>query len=244
MSFEYTEIQKNEFRLDGRKYDGMMTPYFKHLNILNEQKSEAEGKPVYEMIEAVELRMPGDRHYVPVFRVDEMWMKDGNRIITYMERFQEQYRQFLANEDQVVEGTPLENLTPYGITPSQLSMCRALKIYSIESLYQLEGPNLKSLGAVGNVLKPMAVKYMDDRRDNNSMARRIAELESKLAEMANSIVVPKEVKNADEVVTEANQELFETMSEDELREYIFDKTQAKPDGRLKHASLVNMAKGI
>ena len=244
MSLAFEALSKEQIKLPGEQFVGMMTPYFMHLNLLNEQQSEKEGRPVYEMIEAVQLRMPGDRHYSPVLRADEMWRKQGNRVITYMERFQEQYRQFIANEDQVAEGTPLENLVPYGITPAQQSICRALKIYSIESLYQLEGNNLKSLGMHANTLKPMAKRYMEDRRSGDAMARRVAELEAKLAAATSGVVIPKDVPDLEESMLEADKELFEAMTEDELRQYIFEKTQAKADGRLGHAALVNMAKGI
>lgn len=246
MSLAYNPIPKEQIKLPGEQFIGMMTPFFMHLNILNEQQSETEGRAVYEMIEAVQLRMPGDRHYSPVLRADEMWRKEGNRVITYMERFADQYRAFLANEDQVAEGTPLENLVPYGITPAQQSMCRALKIYSIESLYQLEGPNLKSLGMHANTLKPMAKRYMEDRRSGDAMARRVAELEAKLTAATSGVVVPAPVAEAEieSALLEADKELFEAMNEGELRQYIFEKTQAKADGRLGHAALVNMAKGI
>jgi hypothetical protein len=244
MSLTYTQIPKEQIKLPGEQFIGAMTPFFMHLNILNEQKSETEGRAVYEMIEAVQLRMPGDRHYSPVLRADEMWRKEGNRVITYMERFADQYRAFLANDDQIAEGTPLENLVPYGITPAQQSMCRALKIYSIESLYQLEGPNLKSLGMHANTLKPMARRYMEDRRSGDAMARRVEELEAQLASIG--VVVPAHVPDAEieNALLEADKELFEAMNEAEVRQFIFEKTNAKPDGRIGHAALVNLAKGL
>lgn len=244
MSLVYNPIPKDKINLPGEEFIGTMTPYFMYLNILNEQQSETAGRAVYEMIEAVQLRMPGDRHYSPVLRADEMWRKKGNRVITYMERFADQYRAFLANEDQVAEGTPLENLVPYGITPAQQSMCRALKIYSIEGLYQLEGPHLKSLGMHANTLKPMAKRYMEDRRSGDAMARRVEELEARLASIG--VVVPDPVPDAEieNALLEADKELFEAMNEDELRQFIFEKTNAKPDGRLGHAQLVNLAKGL
>jgi tRNA A-37 threonylcarbamoyl transferase component Bud32 len=95
-----------------------------------------------------------------------------------------------------------------------------------------------------NTLKPMAKRYMEDRRDGNAMARRVAELEAKLAAVTNGVVIPVHAPDVQEAMLEADKELFEAMTEDELRQYIFEKTQAKADGRLGHAALVNMAKGI
>ena len=248
MSFAFTSIPKEQIRLPGEQHVGAMTPYFMYLNVKNDQKSKAEGRAVYDMIEAVQLRLPGDRHYSPVLPADSMWFMDeeNERIITYAERFQDQYRAFLANEEQIAEGTPLENLVPYGITPAQMSICRALKIYNVEALYQLEGPNLKSLGQHANNLKPMAKRYMEDRRSGDAMARRVAELEAQLAGLQNGVVVPEELKpeEVEAAVVEADNELIEAMTEDQLRDHIFKATGAKPDGRLGHATLVNMAKGL
>lgn len=247
MSFAFTAIPKEEIKLPGEQFVGMMTPFFMHLNILNEHESEKEGRPVYEMIEAVQLRLPGDRHYSPVLRADEMWRKEGLRVITYAERFSDQYRAFLANEDQVAEGTPLENLVPYGMSPAQMSMCRALKIYSIESLYQLEGQNLKSLGLHANVLKPMAKKYMEDRRSGDAMARKVAELEAKLAEMQKGVVVPAVEPSAPEVAAvlmEADNELLEAMTEEELRDILKAKTGKLPVGRPSHSTLVQLVRDL
>lgn len=246
MSFAFTSVPKEQIKIPGEQHVGQMTPFFMYLNVKNEQKSKAENRAVYDMIEAVQLRLPGDRHYSPVLPADSMWYMDeeNERIITYAERFADQYRAFLANEEQVAEGTPLENLIPYGMTQAQISLCRALKIYSVEALYQLEGRNLKSLGVHANTLKPMVNKYMEAIRSGDAMAKRVAELEAKLAEM--SKVIPADVKDeeVEAAIIEADRELLEAMTEDQLRAFIHEKSGAKPDGRLGHAALLNLAKGL
>lgn len=247
MSLAYVSIPKEEIKIPGEQFVGMMTPYFMHLNILNEHESEKQKRPVYEMIEAVQLRLPGDRYYSPVLRADEMWRMEGNRVITYAERFAAQYRAFLANDDQIAEGTPLENLMPYGISQAQMSMCRALKIYSIEALYHLEGNNLKSLGMHANALKPMAKRYMEDRRSGDAMARKVEELEAKLAAMQNGVTLPAELPSEPEVTAvlmEADNELLESMTEDELRDILKQKTGKFPVGRPSHSTLVQLVRDL
>lgn len=244
MAFAYKQIPSDQIRnIPGENNFRSITPYFMHVNLKDDIQSEIQGKEVFQMHEVVQLRFAGDRYYSPVMPVDSMYRKIGNNVITYAERWAEQYRQFLANEDQIAEGTPLDNLTNYGITPAQLSLCRALKIYSIEALYHLEGSNLKSLGVHANDLKPMARKFMEDRQSGANQLSRIAELEAKIAALQSGVVVKEDMPEdeADEAIELAD---IEAMSVEELRAIIVEKTMTKPDMRLGHAALVNLVKGM
>lgn len=228
--------------------DITVTPVFRWMDIENIPKSETAGHLVKETKEVVQVRFAGSNNYSPIFPVDAFYKREGNNIITYAERWADQYRQFKQGNPQEANGTPLEMLMPYGITPEQLSLCRTMKIYSIEALNALEGPNLKNLGMASNKLKELAAKYMADRSGGKQAMDRIAELEKQLAELkAKSTSVPADEATPEQVaeaVEEADEQLFGAMTEDELREYLEDKTGVKPDGRLKHESLVNLAKGI
>lgn len=249
MSFAFTAIPKENIRIPGEQHVGAVTPFFMYLNVKNDQKSKAEGRAVHDLIEAVQLRLPGDRYYSPVLPADSMWYmdEDNERIITYAERFAEQYRAFLANEDQVAEGTPLENLVPYGISQAQMSVCRALKIYSVESLYQLEGRNLKSLGHHANILKPMVKKYMEDKANGNAMAAQVEALKAEIEALKKGIVVPASEPSEHEVAAvlmEADNELLEAMTEEELRDILKSKTGKLPVGRPSHATLVQLVRDL
>lgn len=160
-----------------------VTPYFKVITPLNVAQSQEAGKPIYgSPMEVVDLRFAGDRNYAPVVPVDSMYRKVGTRTITYAEQFSDQYRAFMTGGDQVAGGTALEALSDYGITPSQLSVCRALKIYSVEALHTLDGPNVKSLGMNANSLKAMAARYMEDqtRRDTDKNATSIEAMQAEI----------------------------------------------------------------
>lgn len=240
MAFAYTQLEQQDIHIPGESNFKQITPFFMHINLLDNIQSEIQGKPVYEMMEVVQLRFAGDRYYSPVLKVDEMYRRVGQKVITYAERWADQYRQFLQGEAQVAEGTPLDNLTTHGITPAQLSLCRALKIYSIEALHHLEGANLKSLGSHANDLKPMAKKWMADRANGNEQLQRIAELEAKIAGMQAQVVVPKDIATPEEI----DIAYLGAMTSDELHAIILEKTGAKADGRMKHENLVNLVKGL
>lgn len=235
---DFNQLPRDQIKVPGDEKFHSVTPYFSHMNLLDENKSEQEGKAVYEMREVCQLRFAGDRNYSPVVPVDSMFRKIGLNEITYAEQWSDQYRAFLQGDAQIADGTPLEELTPYGITPAQLSLCRALKIYTVEALYYLEGANRKSLGVHANTLKPMAEQFIEARKSGIDQSARIAELEAKIAAL--STTIPEQEPTEEEI----DESLFEAMTEDELRDMIQKKTGTKPDGRLGHAALVNMAKGM
>lgn len=214
--------------------DLTVTPFFKVIEVENIPKSESAGHAVKEMVEVVEVRFAGSNNYAPIFPAHQTWRREGNKAITYAERWADQYREFKEGNPQQAKGTPLEMLRPYGATEEQLSICRVHRIYSIEALDHLEGDKLKSLGMMGNSLKELARKYKADHSASASAIKEIEELKKRIAEL----------ESTSTTIPEIEEELYEAMTEDELRDMIESKTGTKPDGRLSHASLVNLAKGL
>lgn len=220
--------------------DITVTPIFRWMEIENIPKSEDAGYLIKENHEVVQVRFAGSNNYSPIFPVNSFWKREGNQTITYAERWAEQYRQFKQGDPQEASGTPLEMLRQYGITPEHLSLCRAMKIYSIEALHALEGPNLKNLGMAANDLKEKANRYMADRTSSTDVMAKMAALEAELAKLkGRSTVVPEHEPTEEEMLLAQ----YEAMTHDELRAYLEEKTGTRPDGRLSKESLVNLAKG-
>src|SRR5690606_6626918 len=214
-----------------------VTPFFKVIEVENIPKSEAAGHAVMEMREVVEVRFAGSNNYAPVFPAHQTWKREGNKSITYAERWAEQYRTFKEGNPQHAMGTPLEMLRPYGVTEEQLSICRVHRVYSVEALNTLEGDKLKSLGMMGNTLKELARKYISDHSASDKALNEIETLKKRIAELESA-------GTASTVIPEVEEDLYEAMTEAELRDMIESRTATKPDGRLSHASLVNLAKGM
>lgn len=222
-----------------------ITPVFRHVTVEDVPASERAKQQVMKTIEAVEVRFAGSKLYSPVFPVFAQWRREGHKVITYAERWPDQYRAFIEGGEQRAAGTPLEMLKPYGITPSQLSLCRILKIYSIEALHNLEGPNLKSLQMNANPLKDMARRYMADRSAGAASASEIEALKAKIAALeAMQAPLPKEdpkPEEIDAIIEQADRD-FEAMSDDDLKAFIKDRTGQMPRGPQPHAALVSMAR--
>src|SRR6478609_7089022 len=87
-----------------------VTPVFRVMEIENIPKSEEVGHLVKEMHEVVQIRFAGSNNYSPVFPSKAFYRREGNNVITYAERFKDQYRQFKEGNPQEARGTPLEML--------------------------------------------------------------------------------------------------------------------------------------
>lgn len=227
-----------------------ITPLFKHLAPLNVALSEEAGRAVYDpIIEVVELRFAGDRNYAPVFPADAMAYKVGTRTITYAERFADQYRQFLQGDTQMAGGTALEALADYGMTPALLSLCRALKIYSIEALHSLEGAGVHSLGMNANRLKEMARRWIEDHT-KRSISKNEDDIEALKAEVerlkALQATIPTAQTPPDEIgrlVSEADTE-YANLTDAELKTFIKDRTGAAPRGNPSRETLLSMVRDV
>ena len=215
-----------------------ITPVFKHITVEDVPASEREGRPMMKTVEAVEVRFAGSKLYSPVFPTNAFWKRDGHKTITYAERWANQYAAFLSGNDQKASGTPLEMLKPYGISDAQLSLCRALRVYSIEALYHLEGQNLKSLQMNANPLKDMARRYMADRATGASNANEIESLRAQIESLKSQIPAKEPTPEEVEQAIQTADDEYASMSNDQLKEAIADKVGSKPRGNPSRETLV------
>lgn len=222
-----------------------ITPVFKHVTVEDVPASEREGKAMMKTMEVVEVRFAGSKLYSPVFPIHGFWKRDGHKTITYAERWAEQYRAFLEGSEQMAAGTPLEMLKGYGISAAQLSLCRALKIYSIESLHHLEGQNLKSLGMSTNDLKRMANAFMADRAKGSANASEMDELRAEIDRLKKALPAQEATPaQVEEAIKTADDE-FSSMDEDGLKDWISVKTgQGRPRGNPSRETLLSMAREL
>jgi len=210
-----------------------VTPFFMLKTIENIPKSESAGYAVYDTMEVVQVQIAGDRNNSPIFPAHEQSHREGSRVVTYAERWADQYRDFKEGETQQAGGTPLEVLQSFGVTPEQTSLCRALKIYSVEALDSLEGQKVKSLGMHQNKLKESARRYMADRTSGTEALSQIAELKAQIAALTAPAKTEVEI---DDAMAEAD----EAMSEDDLRTELERMTGTKPHHKCSRETLLAM----
>jgi hypothetical protein len=213
-----------------------ITPFFRYEANEDINASERAGHLVTKNRIVCEMRIGGSRNYIPVVPADAVWQREGPHSITYAERFAEQFAKFMAGQEQEAAGTPLEMLKPMGISAAQLSLCRALKIYSIEALHKLEGPALKNLGMACNDLKEMAKRYLEGQTGSETDKLRIADLEAQLEAMR---AVPAALPTEPEITAAVN--ASDAEEREKLKAAIAAKTGARPRGNPSLDTLRDMA---
>ena len=217
-----------------------ITPVFKYIEIENIPKSETAGHAVMETKEIVEVRFAGSKNYSPIFPTDAFWKREGNRVFTYAERWPDQYRAFKEGNPQEADGTPLEMLRVHGVTPEQISLCRALRIYSIEALHHLEGQQAKALGMHQNKLKQAVAEFMAERLNSTDALKQIEALKAEIEALkaANPLPVVDSTPDDIEQAEQAADASFEDMSDDQIKDEIAKITGSKPRGNPSRATLV------
>lgn len=220
-----------------------VTPVFKYIEVEDVPQSEIAGHAVFKQREVVEIRFAGSRNYSPIFPVDAMYRREGLKVITYAERWERQYNAFKNGDQQEADGTPLNMLATYGVTPEMLSLCRVRKIYSVEALHSMEGSALKSLGMHQNKLKEAARKFLADRGSNVVAQDEIAALRAQLAELQQQLSTDLPEKEptpeeAEAVAIEAG--AYAHLSDAEIKEQIKTATGETPRGNPKRETLEMM----
>lgn len=218
--------------------DALVIPKFMIHTTENKAKSRLANRPIFDDMEVVEVRFAGDRNKVSVFPAHaicgQLQDEDGDfRPMTYAERWSDQYKRFKAKEQQIMEGTPVDEL-PF-LTQAKRSELKALSIYTAETLAALDGQPLKNLGQGGRDLKNQAQAYLDNAKgsaDVVGMASKIADLERLVAEL-------RQDKPAAPGTSE-----FESWDDSAIKDWIEGKINERPKGNPSHATLVKRADEI
>lgn len=170
--------------------DLAVVPVFKYVTYEDLPASEKAGHAVHKTEVVVQVQYSGNngRSYSPVFPAHAISHREGHRSVTYAERWAKQYTDFMSGNSQHSDGTALENLRPYGVTEAHLSMCRAIRVYSIEALLQLDGGTGKSLGMFSNDLMSMARKWADER--GAGVKDEVAQLRAEIERLKAGSVAP------------------------------------------------------
>lgn len=221
--------------------DEALVPTFRNVSVKNEVKSREAGRPIHDDQEIVEIRFPGSEacYVFPAHAVSASgWVKDpftGEQSTqTYAERFRHQYQQFKERVQQTKSGTPLDYAA--FLTEARRSELRALNIYTIEALAEVDGQPLKNLGIQGREFKNKAMEYIDETKKGAPNLQLLEQLEQLKARNA---ILEEDQK----VLTQrqAAEQEFEGMSPEQLREFIAANTGHTPQGSINRKTLLRMA---
>src|SRR5690606_36254242 len=120
------------------------------------------------------------------------------------------------------------------------SICRALKIYSIEALHAVDGHQVKALGMNANELKRMARRYMEDRA-KKAATKTADDVEALKAEVERlRALIPAQETPPEEIdaLVQAADDEYADLTTEGLKERIANLTGARPRGNPSRQTLV------
>jgi len=139
-------------------------------------RSEEEGRPIFKDVPHVHIHFPGDRTkqiFRPVKFEDDMQGPADPR------RFPKQWAAFEAQQEQVQDGTPIEQWGP--LTKSQAMEFKAMHIHTVEQLAGIADSNLSWLGA--RELRDKAAAWLKQAESGKEALRLQGELEKRDADI-------------------------------------------------------------
>jgi hypothetical protein len=211
--------------------------FFVH-TVHNEAKSREAGRPIFDDMECVEIRMAANKQTVVVSPAHEVSRRERNlqtgdmTDITYAMVYNEQYKKFKQGLTQDQSGTPLSEL-PFLSASKRLEL-KALNIHTAEALASLDGPPLKMLGMGGRELKNQAQAYLDKAGGSVDVVKMAA----KMAEM--QAMIDRLTSSASEAPAPATSPFFDMEAED-IRNWIEANGGPKQRANASHSTLVKVA---
>lgn len=233
--------------------DSRIIATFENFPVLNEARSKEAGVAKFDDLEVVRIHMSGDRLQAPVFPANAEvpgGIEDPEtgltRPGTYAEKYAKQYAQFKKGEQQSKSGTPIDYL-PF-LTPAKIKELKAQNVFTAEALADLDGQPLKSLGQGGREYKNQARAYLDNAAGSANVTKMVSELEYYKAEVERMKAEQSQFRQVLDN-ERLNENLgygtaLESMSDGELREYIFKKSKARPHGNSSRETLLSMAQEL
>lgn len=133
--------QGNNYQVSYGDDSAVFAEFFKDA-IIDNQKSQEQGRPVYRNVDMLRIMFPGDntKEVVRIVRMEP----SGNQP-SDPDRFPKQWAAFQNSIEQVQDGTPIEQWPP--ISKAQALELKAMKIHTVEQLAAVTDTNLKWMGA-------------------------------------------------------------------------------------------------
>lgn len=179
--------------------------------------SEQEGRPIYHDVPHLRIIFPADRTKVYDQAVK---MNDDDRGPSDPHRFPRQWEAFVAQKEQVVDGTPIDQWPP--ITRARAMELKGAKIMTVEQYASV--PDHASLGLGWQKERELARNWLEQAKGGAIVSKIMAEND----------VLRKDV----EMLREQVQSLSSRFSRDDQ-----DETETKRRGRPPRQEQVELAKG-
>lgn len=208
----------------------------------NQRLTDEAGHAVYEDLEYVRIKFPGDSKRVHVARADECAINhpETGSPWSYMDRFPAHYQAFKDNAEYAGPGTPLSEL-PF-LSKAQVKTMQGQNVHTVETLVALDGSALETLGMGAQGWKQKAQAYLDRAANaavDNHLMQENAELKERLQRLEAMMA-----DGAGEQLNSASPSPFQDWDVEQIKTWIKEATGSRPNGNPKHETLVAMADKI
>lgn len=173
----------------------------------NPARTKTEGRAIFDEIEMVEMRIPGDKTLVLHAPVEDK----------HRERWAEEYAAFKRGEQRAATGTPLEHWAHPAMTRGRVAELKASNILSVDELALVPDNLLAKLGGTARAEREAAIAFIESAKggaDFAAQADKVAKLEALVEQLlkAQSAPPPAPVGAVEKPIEDA--------SDDELRAFI------------------------
>lgn len=230
---------------------------FKHLLVeffskakQSKRKSTEQGRPVFDEIEMVKIRIAGDQKSVfvaPAHDASSVRDPHTNQRLTYAQLHRGPYEAFKRGQTYIGSGTPLKEL-PF-ITNAKRLELEAQNVFTAEALAQLDGSMLHKLGMGARELKNQAEAYLAKAAgsaDITKLAAENAALEERLAQLETLLkgqgaLAQSDTEPAVEPENSVGISPFQDWDANTIRIWIEEQGGEKPHHKCGHDKLVQIA---
>jgi hypothetical protein len=136
-------------RTNGAQADQSVWPRFFVEAVQDEAATASQGRPIFREVEMVEIIIAGNPYTRPVKRVTD----------EHRERWPELYKQFKAGQEQILEGTPIEEWP--ALTKAQALELKAIGVHTVEQVASLSDLAKQRIGMGGSVLQQKAQAFLE-----------------------------------------------------------------------------------
>ena len=164
--------QQAQQRQQQRHIGGLNLRFFTEA-VQSKLKSEKEGRPIFDMVDMVEMNVPGSR---------DTSNKKCSPEVLQKYQIEPQYQMWKATQAQPVTGTPLTEVPFLNI--AQIKEYNALNVMSLEQLADLSDTAIQKLGMGAMEARRKAQAYMKAAGDSAQIQQVIGENEQLKREVA------------------------------------------------------------
>lgn len=146
----------------------------------NEVKTAEAGYAIFDNVEVITIRAPANKECTVTSPVDGLCNMDGE-VVTYAERFPDDYERWKQGHGSAVSGMPLKQ-APF-MDKASVATLAAAGVYSVEQLADMGGQPLKTLGMQGRKWQQQAKAYLESAhgsKEVTALASENAELKARL----------------------------------------------------------------